>query len=203
MKKGWLLLVLLLAACASPPVTWYRLDVDVPMATTAQPGAATIQLAPIKLPVWLDRPQIVLADGENRLQILDQSRWAAPLPVLLADNLARGIGHALGISSITAWPSADAYPASMIVLLDITVLQGRLGQGVHLEASWRILHKGQVVATDQLRTDAVQTATGVEGLVAAHDAVLARLAMAIAASLNATVPAQQGAGSVVRGAGLP
>jgi len=47
-------------------------------------GDATIGLGPIRLPELLDRPQIVIRTGSNRLQLAEDRRWAESL----AENIS-------------------------------------------------------------------------------------------------------------------
>jgi len=174
-----------LSGCASPPVNYYRLD-TAGAAAPAVPGLPRVQIGPVTVPPWLDRPQLVLDDGSGRVRVLDASHWAAPLPRMVAAALARAVGRSLGDTRVEAWPSASAVPADWRVLLDIRALQAHPGVGVHLDAAWQIEHNGRSVAAGSFVTD---TAAGrdVGSLVDAHDAALQALADRMAASLRAAL----------------
>src|SRR5262249_52028624 len=90
------LLAALAGGCASsPPIRFYTLTPIAPESRpTAPPEGARVRLNRVTVPGELDRVQIVKRIDATRLQIDDQSRWAAPLDdmirrVLTADLAAR------------------------------------------------------------------------------------------------------------------
>lgn len=175
-----------LAGCSSPRVNYYRLDglsSPAPAAPVATPVARPrVQIGPVTVPPWLDRPQIVLDAGSGRVEVLEASRWAAPLPRMIAAAVARSAAATLGDTAVEAWPVASAVAADWVVRLDLRALQARPGLGVHLDAVWRIEREGVVVASGRCVQD-VAAGRDLDSLVAAHNAALDALAAQVAAGL--------------------
>jgi uncharacterized lipoprotein YmbA len=102
----WLLPVLLLAACGSPPRTsFYTLDAPEPPA--AAEGAPAIAVGPVSGPEIVDRPQIVVRLGANQVQIVEQARWAEPLRIAIARVVAANLASTLG-ARVVAGRNGDA-----------------------------------------------------------------------------------------------
>src|SRR5512137_3062027 len=78
-----------LAGCAtSPTARFYTLTPISPQEAKVSSGAAvspvSISIAPVEIPDYLDRPQIVTRDGLNELRLAEFDRWAGSL----SDNIA-------------------------------------------------------------------------------------------------------------------
>jgi uncharacterized lipoprotein YmbA len=184
MKLGrWLLACGVLAGCASPSETYYRLSARA-VQGPVRPSPLTIEVGPVSVPAVLDRPQLVLNSREHRLTLLEQSRWAAPLPRMVAQTLADNLSRELGLSQVHAYPQASALPSEVSVLLDLRALEATAGQGVHLDASWSVLRAGKVLTSGSLTQDVAQRAAGMDGLVAAHDEALLQLSHRLAQVLQ-------------------
>lgn len=175
--------MLLLTGCATPETHYYPLHALQAPAPLRQ-GVASVEVGPVRLPASIDRPQLVLEGREGgALTILDQSRWAGPLPRMVAQTVADNLARALGASQVHAYPQPSPFPSDLKVLIDIRTLAAREGRGVHLDASWSILRDGKLLASGSVTDDLPPTGRGVQGLVGAHDAAMAVLARHIAQAL--------------------
>jgi uncharacterized lipoprotein YmbA len=77
---GLLLAAGLLGGCArTPPARYYLLDYPGTTPGTLPAAAPRVGLGPLRLPTYLDRPQIVTRVGASRLELSNQHRWAEPL----------------------------------------------------------------------------------------------------------------------------
>src|SRR5512137_2148110 len=81
----------LLSGCSSPRVTFYTLNAAAtPVA--AGPVIGSVAIGPVTLPDLLNRPQLVVRTGVNRVDILETHRWAESLrseiPRIIAEDLA-------------------------------------------------------------------------------------------------------------------
>ncbi|TDR79898.1 PqiC family protein [Paludibacterium purpuratum] len=175
---------LLLAACASPTVRYYRLQTAVAEPAASTEAGPTLQVGPVSLPAWLNRPQLVRTEPSGRVLLMARAEWAAPLPQLLAGALAKGIGAYLGWRQVRAWPSTSPYAADWLVTLDVHALSADAKQ-LRLDADWRVLSNGQLLGRGALALDEPLTGTDADALVAAHNRALDKLAAAMAASLRA------------------
>jgi hypothetical protein len=174
---------LLLSACASPAARYYRLQTDA-LSSPAQTGAGpVVQIGPVALPAWLNRPQLVRDEGAGRVTLLARTEWAAPLPQLIAESLAQGVGAQLGWSQVQAWPSVSPYAADWVVTLDVRDLTAA-ENSVRLDASWRVMRAGQLLASGALKREVALSGQDADAIVAAHDQALSELASAIASSLR-------------------
>lgn len=172
-----------LAGCASPSETYYRLSPRAPV-RPVRASPVTIEVGPVAVPASLDRPQLVVSAGANQLTVLDQTRWAAPLPRMIAQTLADNLSRELGLSQVHAYPQLSPQPSDFKIRLDLRALQATQGEGVHLDASWSVSRDGQVLNSGSEVQDVVQPQPGMDGLVAAHDEALARLAHRLATVLQ-------------------
>ncbi|MBV8047946.1 MAG: membrane integrity-associated transporter subunit PqiC [Paludibacterium sp.] len=182
-----LLCCLLLSACASAPVDYYRLQTHGDVAGGHPAAGPVLQVGPVSLPPWLDRPELVRTDASGRVVLLARAEWAAPLPQLIAAALAQGIGADLRWGQARAWPSTMPYAADWLVTLDVRDLTAG-ADSLRLDASWRVLRDGRVLASGSLTREEPLHGGDAAALVAAHDQALTDLAAAMAASLNTISP---------------
>src|SRR5215218_6635492 len=89
---GCLAMTMLLAACGSTPKDrFYTLapaSTLAPAATASAPARYGVAIGPVRVPEALDRTQMVVREGPNRVEILDQHRWAGSLRSEIARALA-------------------------------------------------------------------------------------------------------------------
>jgi uncharacterized protein len=129
-------LSLLVGACASAPGHLYTLD------TVARPSAATrwdlpiVLVGPITVPEMVDRPQLVVREGQYGVVVNEQERWATPLkdslPVLIATQLGERCPRArfrLLSSAATEEPHAR-------LAIEFTNIEINRATGVSVVATW-------------------------------------------------------------------
>ncbi|MCX8048332.1 MAG: PqiC family protein [Methylohalobius sp.] len=102
-------LMLTAAGCAfigqSPSPQFYILPyLSVP--APAAPVLETIGLAPIRLPRYLDRPQIVTVNKGGQVQLSELHRWAEPLEAGFSRALAESLTARLPGKAFAPLPSA-------------------------------------------------------------------------------------------------
>jgi uncharacterized lipoprotein YmbA len=135
--------LLLLAGCASSPSA--RRYVFAPkdgwraVATRdAMASEYTVRLAPVHMPAYLDRPQIVTRINDAEIKIDQFHRWGMPLNVTVSEILSASIGRSIPEAFVDVLPSrAVAHPGYQI-RVDIVRLDGQLGGEVELIAQWLI-----------------------------------------------------------------
>lgn len=176
----YLLLLGLLGCSTTPPAAFYTLSPGL-----AAPGAAlplTLGLTLSEFPEALDRPQLMLRTGENRLDIQELHRWAAPLEGQVQRVLRENLATTGARVETYPWPR-DFAPERQIRLA-ITRFDGRPGATADLQARWTI---GAADGTPILtRTAAYSEPAGdsIETLVAAQNRLLERLAVEIVGSVR-------------------
>ena len=136
------LLIGMLSGCASsPPVHFYTLSAE---AAAGAAGPATvgtelrIAVGPISLPEVVDRPQIVVRSGPNKVTLIDEHRWAESLkgeiPRVIAENLSR----LLATGQVWAYPQNISGSFDYRVLVDIQRFESTPGQMAAIDALWTI-----------------------------------------------------------------
>ncbi|BCX89902.1 conserved hypothetical protein [Methylomarinovum tepidoasis] len=168
-----LLPLFLLGGCAltggrSPASHYYVLPAPQPT-TAATDMATTIALVPVRLPRYLDHPQIVTLDRQGRVRLAEFHRWAEPLNTGFTRVLATALARQLPESRILILPARNAAPAWTLALQvhELQILPDRL----KLLAEWRLL-QGQTTRIWQREeiehrlpaADYVAIATGLSGL---------------------------------------
>jgi uncharacterized lipoprotein YmbA len=128
-----------LCACASsPPVRYFSLDDGRPTAF-ASPSGVSVAIVHVDLPEVVDRPQLVVHSAGHRVQLSDRDRWAEPLRRQVPRLLARDLSVALDSARVVALAmDAQEYAIDFKVVVDIQRLDVVSGQGVELDAVWRV-----------------------------------------------------------------
>lgn len=192
-------LTLMLASCASPPSSFYTLTDATGPATSGSANAPAapyaIEVSPVAVPEQVDRPQIVVTRGGGRVDILEESRWAAPLKNELTSTISRGLTQRLGAMDVYGLPRADAL-AVYRVSTSVQRFASTPGEQAALTAVWSVRR----VAGDMMLTcrfaGTEPASGGVAEVVAAQRRLVDRLVEgignAIATSAQGATPRCQG-----------
>ena len=181
-----LLASVLLGACGTtPPAAYYSLD-DGAMSVAARGTTPRVEIVQAKLPDSLDRPQLVIRSGSNRLQLSEQRRWAEPLRSEIPRVLADDLGRLLDSSRVAALPvDVQRFAADFNVQLDIQRLDLIEGQGVDLDLMWLIeARQGQVSVGRSTLHEPAAAGNDPAALVAALRRALDRAAADIATEIR-------------------
>lgn len=182
-----------LAGCASPEPRYYTLAqgataVATPPAAAPVPSTNTLwlEVAPVRVPERLNRPQLVVRDGSSdaSLRLLDLARWSSPLPDELRDALSQRLQATLGAVDTYQQGLSDVQPLYRITT-EVLRLDADVGQRAGATINWTVrrLPDGKVVSG---RTQAELSAPGeVDGVVAAYREIVASTARDIAAGVEA------------------
>lgn len=156
----------------------------------AATGAVGIGVGPVLLPGYLDRSQIVVRTGADRVELSMFHRWAEPLADGIARTLAEEIGARVPTERIVIfpWRGVVARVIQYQVVVAVLRFDGRPGGDVTLDTRWRILGRDG----DELefrRSTVIETAagSGYEPMVAAMSRALVTLGQEIAAEIR-TLP---------------
>ncbi|WP_454765512.1 PqiC family protein [Cupriavidus campinensis] len=178
-----------LAGCASPEPRYYTLATGA--AATPVPAAANplwIEVAPVRVPERLNRPQLVVADGnDGGLKLLDLSRWSSPLPDELRDALSQQLQASLGAVDTYQQGLSDVAPVYRVTT-EVVRLDADLGQRASATIAWTVrkLPDGRVLSG---RTHAELPAPGqVDGMVSAYRQIVAATAADVAAGVQSLRP---------------
>lgn len=139
------LLLPVLAGCfSSRSSTFYLLssmEPDQPNRYGGMFPEITVYMKPVKFPEYLDRPQMVVREGNYKLQFSEYNRWAEPLKYnftqVLIDNLNKRIAPGRVIEFTKAVRIMPDYQLSIEVLRMDTMAN----QVVELKVNWNLLQQ--------------------------------------------------------------
>ncbi|KJK16745.1 PqiC family protein [Pseudomonas sp. 2(2015)] len=156
-KIAVLSLALLLAACRSDPIHYHTLIPQQPAAASS----ADVLLEQVSVPPQVDRPQVVIRQGNSSLAILETEWWGASL----ADELRNAL--------VNQFASSSAQPR-LGLRVEVQRFDSVPGQYALFDARWR-LRAGNGGATLNCRS-VIQTQAGasIDALVLAHQQNLKR-----------------------------
>ncbi len=122
----------------SPDASFYTLSALAPQSASFTANTLSISVGPVALPDLVDRPQLVMRIGDNRVELLENHLWAEPLkseiPRLMAENLSRLLRPA----NVSVYGQYTVQNAQYHVLMDIRRFDSMPGVGVTIEALWSI-----------------------------------------------------------------
>jgi len=174
--------LLLAAGCSrSPRANFYTLTAMAPTAATApQRQAPSLAVDAVTLPEVVDRPQFVMVDGDNRVEILEMQQWAESLknaiPRILADNLSRQ----LGLERVAAYPQHAGSDAGYHLTVDFQRFEAA-PRSVELDAIWTLRQAGSAPLTGRSRVH--EAHGGFESVAAAYSRALATVSGDIARAM--------------------
>ncbi|MDX2168611.1 MAG: PqiC family protein [Deltaproteobacteria bacterium] len=179
---------LLLAGCASAPSRFYSLQ-----ATAGPDGAPALRgavlVGPVSVPASVDRPEFVVQQGPNRVEVEEFNRWDGPLGDGIARVVAGDLAVLLGTPDVAVAPLAN-FRTDYRVSLDVQRFQSTPAREVLLDAVW-VVHAVKDGRTQSGRSVAQEPVDGPEfaALAAAHSRALARLSADLAAAIRAAAAA--------------
>ena len=139
-------LALLFAGCLSIPISptprFYKLqaiheDQAIKKMNTA--SQVLIGVGPVKIPEYLDRPQIVTRGKEMTLKFAQFDRWVEPLDLGVARLLREDLTVVLPKARLIAYPWNQLMPVKYQVVVEIIQLDSELDKELFLVAQWQVI----------------------------------------------------------------
>lgn len=110
-----------------------------PSAAQGAGGDLVIGLGPIKLPPYLDRPEMVTRSAPNRIVLSKEDRWGESLQNGFTSVMARDVAAQAGTSHVVLFPWYNTVHVDLQVATDVYRFETD-GQGnAQLSARWTIL----------------------------------------------------------------
>lgn len=185
------LALLLLAGCATgdaPTTRFYVLGTlpgdSAPLSDARRDPPIAVDIATLRLPQYLERPQIVTRSARNELALAEFHQWGGNLAKNMTRVLARNLSLLLGTAEITVFSRRPPAPAD--VRVDIDVLQFERGpdRRVLLSAQWRLRSGAdgapRLARISELTSEAIEADAGMEATVEAMSRLLGELSIVIA-----------------------
>jgi hypothetical protein len=186
------------AGCASTPSSkFYQLSPAKSQAgakhEVVKEGAVTVAVGPLRLPDYLDRPQIVTRSGRNELHLSEFDRWAGSLDDDVTMVLVEDIANLLPAERffVTRWSPLLENQLQSLYWVELLVqrFEGTPGGAVVLKAQWGLFSKDKrfILKRQADITEPVNGA-GYEALVGAMSKALDRLSRDIADGILSVSP---------------
>ncbi len=179
-----------LSGCADHPVT--RLHILTPIQNEKDQVKTTsvimknIGIREIKLPAYLDRPQIVSRVGENELVLSASHQWGEPLSQSVARVLAEQIDAELADAHVRSHPWSSKQNITVQVEVRINQFEIVDRHACVLDVSWLIWSQdGNIAMTHKALIKVPVNNQQYSALVSAHSQALFQLSKQIASSLSA------------------
>ena len=181
-----LLLALTLGACATGGATtrYYVLNpLPAGAEAPADTGGLSIEVASLRLPQYLERPQLVTRSADNRLELAEFHQWGGNLRKNMSRVLARNLSQLLATPHVAIAPNRPPTPPDARVELEVMQFERTADGRVRLTAQWRLVDTagGRAVATrfTELVSD-TRHPEDFEGTVAAMSRLYGELSRVIA-----------------------
>ncbi|MFM0070003.1 PqiC family protein [Paraburkholderia sediminicola] len=197
-----------MAACSSPSSRFYTLGADsAPAAGSAAPVSARtsatptwlIEVAPIDVPPQVAKNQLVVQTGPTQVQVLEQERWAS----LPGDEIRRALSTSLTQQLGTIDVYGTAYPdTTPVYRVSMNVQRFESWPGSHalIDAVWSVRAvRGTAVMTCR-SVVSEPVSGGYDALVDGHRVALQRIAVQVAAAVQAMAASAPKGGAAGKGA---
>ena len=142
-------------------------------------SSSSIIVGPVTLPDAVDRPQLVVSTGGNRVEIAEFHRWAEPLKSEIPRVIASHLARQLGTSSVGIFSDVSISDPDYRVLIDVQRFELRRGEDTVVEALWTVRARSGAMRTGQARAQERVTDSSYESMVAAQARALAALSKTV------------------------
>lgn len=181
---GLMLVIAVLGACGAVPKDRFYVLATPETNDASQRATYTVAIGPISVPEVVDRPQLVLYQGKNRIEIMEHERWAEPLRAQIPAALAHGLRPELLDAYVAVYPQKAVAEAQCRISMDVQRLESRRGESALIEALWAVRCADAPVRQERsLIRESVQ-GDDYEALVSAHGRALEKIGGEIAQTLR-------------------
>ena len=112
-----------------------------------------IDIAALRLPQYLQRPQIVTRTASNKLDLAEYHQWGGNLAKNLMQVTARNLARLLDTANITVFSRRPPKSPDVRVEIDVLQFERTPDSRVHLSAQWRLLTGRQATASVAMISD--------------------------------------------------
>ncbi len=183
-----------LSGCASSsPSRFYLLGsldtISPEMKPSAEERCFSIGIGPIRVPDYIDRPQIVTRGASSEIALAEFDRWGEPVKDNLTRVLAKNLSILICTNTIAFFPWRGGIPIDYRIEMEVLRLDGSLSGNVSLEAWWMIFNGDGKKMLFGKKSNITEVVGGQDykSLVAAQSRALGRLSRDIAEAIR-TLP---------------
>jgi len=184
------LTVSLLSGCIKTtpvPTRFYVLnpfDYDVSLVNETQKNVSlSVEIASLRLPQYLEKPQIVTRSSKNRLELAEYHQWGGNLRKNMTRVLAQNVSQLLATPNISIAPFSSPVSPGFRVEIEVMRFERDFNGQVRFSTQWR-LSSGQdrktlVTRMTDLESPVVQPLPDFEHTVSTMSALLGELSRII------------------------
>ncbi len=178
------LMLFAVGAGCKTPTSFYVLSAE--GAAPNRQGGIGIGVGPVNLASYLDRKNLVMMEGGQKLLIAESHVWGGDLAEDISRVLAVNLGRGLNSGSVRSYPWQTDAGLRYEMTVDIRKFHGNNEGDAVLEAGWTVysLPERTLVKTQTWSGTEPLEKDGYEALAAAESRLLARLADAMANNLR-------------------
>jgi uncharacterized lipoprotein YmbA len=142
---------LFLSGCmrTNGPVQFYLLNADSGVADTVRVANASqgpvIGLGPIRIPDYLNRPQMLVGVADNQYRLFEDHRWAERLDQNISLALFKALPRQLGTDRIVRFPWPQRQAVDYQIGIDILEFNVDADGQSRLLAQWFVKHKDKTL----------------------------------------------------------
>lgn len=175
--------VLLSAGCSSTPPRYYTLSATT--GTSATRSDLSVVVGPVSVPAEVDRPEIVVKRGPNKVQLDEFNLWASPLHNNISRVVAENLGKMLGTRRVTLFPQTVSADADYRAAIEVQSFESTPGTSAVLDAAWTVRRmKDSRTKTGRTTVREPLQENSYDALAAGHSRALAQLSQDIAAAVR-------------------
>ena len=195
---GIVVLTLLLSGCMrdSKPAQFYMLNADSGVAGSARVPAAAqgplIGLGPIRIPEYLNRPQMIVAIADNQYQLSEDHRWAERLDQNISLALFKALPRQIGTDRIVRYPWSQRQVVDYQVGIDILEFNVDASGQSRLIAQWFVKPKDKPAIDKRSLYQFPASTTDYAVMVKAQSQCLTKLGQEISETLRQLMTSTDG-----------
>jgi hypothetical protein len=188
-----LILIPVLSGCVSmarsPSPRFYRLtpiEQGQPEGDFKMESGVIVGVGPIKIPEYLNRPQMVTVDKNRMMNFAQFDRWGEPLDLAILRTLTENLTLSMAGADIEIYPWNMFIPVRLQVVLDVAQIDVDLEKDLVLVVRWSVLdikNKSLFLSRRTVLKEPVKP-SNYSGVAAALSSVLRRLSNEIILELS-------------------
>ena len=180
----------MVTACVhdAKPVEFYRLSADVGLKQNAKFAVNSkeliVGLGPVRIPEYLNRPQMMVAISDNQYSVSEEHRWAEKLDQNILLALYKALPAQLNTEHVLRYPWSQRQDINYQVSIDILDLTIDAQGQSQFMAQWSIKLKDKASVDKRFECSLPASSSDYALMVKVQSECLTQLGQAISKSLN-------------------
>jgi uncharacterized protein len=167
------------------PITTTGASNGAPAIVAPKSTGLAIGLGPVRLPDYLDRPELLIRTSANGFELSETDRWAEPVTDNFRHVLASDLTNLLGATNITQYPWYPGTRLDYVVHVQVQRFEPDKTQRAELMARWELRNPqgDQVLASRDIDVSHPMASLAGDAAAAALSQDIAELAQQVASAI--------------------